>query len=901
MNSDHSDAPVPPVNQALALDRSHVRDIHAPTTINQTTQLIALSPHLTRANRIVVGEIPQQPKFFIDRGKAHGLQEAIARSRIVVVTGMRGTGKTHLAATLTREAVDAGNGLVGWINTETIDTARTGLTEIAQLLGIVDTEQDSVAATRRLKDHLSGSGAHGLLVFDNATDPDAVRALLPTAGAVKVIITTTDRSFSDMGESIDLDGYTDAEAVQFLHAATGLTDEVGALQVADALGQLPLALSAAAATITGRRLDYTRYLTLLQKKRLPDALARRAGHDHPRTVVQAVLLSLDTTIATTEPELDAAIKNLIGLMAMLSPAGVQREILTDVGDRVDEALECCVNGSILNWSDRGDAVLMHRLVARVIREQAQSDNTIGGLVTRAVDAIVPRLASREHTWATRDSTFHLIDQIDAIAKTGLAESGTEAATEAILLTRVRAAWLLRQFAEITRSITLIEPAVTDCERILGPEHPNTLGARSNLAHAYQSAGRLDKAIPLHESALANGELILGPDDPETLGFRNNLANAYQSAGRLDEAIPLHESAVADGERIFGPLHAITLAASNSLAHAYLSAGRLDKAIVLYESTLVIRQRILGPDDPETLASRNNLANAYQSAGRLKEAISAHESTLTDRERILGPDHPHTLASRNNLANAYQSAGRLKEAISAHESALADGERLLGPEDPETLAFRNNLAYAYQSARRLGEAIALYESTLVDRERILGADHPDTLASRNSLASAYESAGRLDEAIALRESTLVDRERILGPDHPRTLASRNNLAYAYGCAGQLDKCVPLLEATVADYIRILSPDHPETLAARSNLASAYQAVGRLDEATELYESTLVDRERILGPDHPETLTSRDLLARIDKSDYHDPLHTTTQVPNSNKSSTWYDRWRTRLLKRPAPHK
>ena len=63
--------------------------------------------------------------------------------------------------------------------------------------------------------------------------------------------------------------------------------------------------------------------------------------------------------------------------------------------------------------------------------------------------------------------------------------------------------------------------------------PTPCSSRSNLALAYQAAGRLDEAISLHEQTLAARERVLGPDHPSTLQSRNNLATAYQAAGRTD--------------------------------------------------------------------------------------------------------------------------------------------------------------------------------------------------------------------------------------------------------------------------------------------------------------------------------------------------------------------------------
>jgi len=46
--------------------------------------------------------------------------------------------------------------------------------------------------------------------------------------------------------------------------------------------------------------------------------------------------------------------------------------------------------------------------------------------------------------------------------------------------------------------------------------------------AYQSAGDLAKAIPLYEQTLTDRERILGPNHPDTLASRNNLAGALRT-------------------------------------------------------------------------------------------------------------------------------------------------------------------------------------------------------------------------------------------------------------------------------------------------------------------------------------------------------------------------------------
>ena len=78
------------------------------------------------------------------------------------------------------------------------------------------------------------------------------------------------------------------------------------------------------------------------------------------------------------------------------------------------------------------------------------------------------------------------------------------------------------------AIALHEQVLAALERVLGPDHPDTLAPRNNLAIAYQAAGRTAEAIALHEQVLAALERVLGPDHPSTLQSRNNLANARRA-------------------------------------------------------------------------------------------------------------------------------------------------------------------------------------------------------------------------------------------------------------------------------------------------------------------------------------------------------------------------------------
>ena len=707
---------------------------------------------------MVAGEIPQEPLGFQPRPDLLAALDAPdpgSQVRVVhALTGMRGVGKTHLAAAYARTKLADGWRLVAWVNAEDPAGMLAGLAEVAAALGLE--AGDARAAARAVRHRLEADGDRCLLVFDNAVDPELLRPFLPAAGDARVIITSNQQAVAHLGAGVPVDVFTEGEALTFLAARTGQADAAGAVELADQVGRLPLALAQAAAVIAAQHLSYATYLERLARLPVADLLAAEEAGQYPRGVAAAVLLSLEHVRAGQDGQACTAVMDLL---AVLSAAGVSRSLVHAAAgqglpgrdgplpvlaaEAADRVLARLAGSSLLTFSLDGSAVTAHRLVMRVIRENLTADNALTAVCEPAARLLGVLVASRWENWhEDRAATRDLVEQIMALDESAARWPPGGDLDRLMLRLQVWAAALLNRLGDsAAQAIVIGERLVAASERALGPDHPETLGSRNNLANAYRAAGRLDEAISLHEQVLAARERVLGPDHPDTLSSRNNLALAYWEAGRLDEAISLHEQ------------------------------------------VLAARERVLSPDHPDTLTSRHNLANAYREAGRLDEAISLHEQVLAARERVLGPDHPDTLSSRNNLVADYGVAGRLDEVISLGEQTLAASERILGPDHPDTLHSRNNLANAYSETGRLDEAISLHEQTLVTRERVQGPDHPSTLASRNNLANAYWAAGHLDEAISLHEQTLAARERVLGPDHPDTLHSRNNLAVDYRDAGR----------------------------------------------------------------------------------------------------------------------
>ena len=709
--------------------------------------------------RIRFGSRPKVTTGFVKREGQDEFFDAIftrAEPR-TVLTGMRGSGKTQLAAAVAAKCEEAGWPLVAWINAASRKELVADLYELALRIGI-NAPKDVPPETiiRRFLDQLRSADAEDrLFVFDNVENLDDLKDLTPKGSGVRVIITTTRHlDWDSLGWlPLTVGVFKREQSIALLCQRTGDAHRDAADQIAEVLGDLPVAVTQVAATAKWGEYTLSGYLDRLSNHPLESSISRLEGDDYPDAVGGALFMAYEQALEqlrTKHPQQESVATSLLDILSLLAASGVPTHwllALDDDSDAVRDTLSFLKRASILQESIDSNKTIIHRLQGKVYRETYLSNpeklNEARAHATSLLNEIdVDQLENFEQQ---RQETRNLVEQVSAVTPQHHSHPlFSDPDFAALLATTLRNATDLGM-PHLALALT---DSVTRAGDTLGSDHPSTLTARLSLASAYREAGRLHEAIELFEQNLDDRTRILGSHHPDTLTSRNNLAFAYQTAGRLHEAIKLFEQNLEDSTRILDPHHPNTLTARHNLANAYKTAGRLEEAIALFEQNLEDHTHILGPAHPVTLTARNNLASAYHDAGRLDEAIALFEQTLEDRTRILGPRHPNTLTSRNNLAIAYHNAGRLDEAIPLLEQTLEDSTRILGPHHPDTLLSRNNLAIAYQDAGRLDEAITLYEQTLKDCTRILGPHHPHTLTTRHHLAEAYRAAGRFDDADSL---------------------------------------------------------------------------------------------------------------------------------------------------------
>jgi len=268
---------------------------------------------------------------------------------------------------------------------------------------------------------------------------------------------------------------------------------------------------------------------------------------------------------------------------------------------------------------------------------------------------------------------------------------------------------------------------------------------NNLGSLLQATGRLAEAEPLYRRALEGTERVLGPDHPNTLTFLENLGYLLEPTGRVAETEPLYRRALEGRERVLGPDHPDTLLSGTNLVFALraldqplaaLEPGRVSLAGRLARS----RSAAAGAADD----TRAALGQDAEDTGRVV-AQAAWEAVVQIDDGTVPQADQALVASPEN-----QSAALRAEAFAAVQSGLGAAAEALERASARVAAGVAGLEDVVRDWERAhGERAAL------DRQITEFASNPPAdPATRAALSATLAERRRtLDGAIAATEDRL----------------------------------------------------------------------------------------------------------------------------------------------------
>jgi hypothetical protein len=654
----------------VAGSRDHGRRSPVPPVYPDDTIAADAGPRPPGASLPVVWNVPRRNPDFTGRdGMLNRLHDELrggSRVAVQALHGMGGVGKTQLALEYAHRFAGEYD-IVWWIPAENPELIGDHLAALAQDedLRLVPAGSATPVAVRALHRHLRRAG-RWLLVFDNAEDPEELAPWLPE-GPGHLLITSRNPAWTGVARAVSVDVFTRPESKALFHAHLTQLDDADANRLADALGDLPLAVGQAMNLLAETRLPVATYLSDLAGHTAELMREGRPPAGYPDSLAATVTLAAERLGAA-----DPAAGHLLYLCAWLSPEPIPADLFTASPDLLPEGLGELARRPVTfgrvtaklgryglaQLTDTGP--VLHRLVQAVLRDIDPEPSARRTVLERLLVAAEPSDTIEPRWWprwsvllphllaldpaTTRDRNFRYT-VCEAVAY--LTFRG-DARTAMPLAEKLREAWIGQ----------------------LGPDDESALAITHNLAAVYSQLGYHQRSRDLSQDTLIRTRRLLGDDHPSTTVAMGSLALDLHRLGMFEKARELNEEGLARHRQALGDDHLQTLNLALNLVANLLALGQLERARELGEETLGRIRRVVGDDHPYTVTAGMGLADVLNAQGEHHRAQELGEDMLARCLRMLGVEHPATRLAAFGLAESLKAQGHDDEAGALRRRFLA---------------------------------------------------------------------------------------------------------------------------------------------------------------------------------------------------------------------------------------
>jgi tetratricopeptide (TPR) repeat protein len=766
--------------------------------------------------------------------------------------GMGGIGKTQMAVEYIYQHLSDYD-IIWWIQATQPAQIRAGLTDLAQRLRLPGSSEANMAIPAVLEALRVGQPfRRWLLVFDSAESPETVRPFFPTNGPGEILITSRNPDWAGIARPLELAVFKREESKELLRRRGPEIDDEEADRLAEALGDLPLAIEQAATWRAETGMPVGEYLRLFEEK-VAEILDTSAPAGYEVPVAAAWNVSFDALRTR-----NLAAHHLLLVCAFFAPEPISRSLFTGVRGvsispeldaalrdpmRLSRAIRDINRYGLAKIDHRTGTLLLHRLVQWVLADrmtpQRQAEMKHGAhLLLANFDPNDPISAKQWPRYQDILPHAHVAKVIECddpwVRQLGL-----------------NLMVFLYYWGDHEEAARLARQAVDLWSEKLGEADPQALQAAKRLAFYLRTLGRYAEAAALNQRTVELVRQVSGDNSEDAVTAELAIVTDLKIRGDFIAALDLNEQIYQKAKGLFGDDDPTTLLAAHNLLVSLGLVGEYRSRPEFREDTYRRRVDVLGYDNPLTMGTLNVVNMARREAGDYAWARVEQEKLVERLSELFGADQIATLQRSHQLSVARRKDGD-------HQGALELSARLLelfqlryGDDHPSSMASAIAQSINLRHAGDLGQARELGERTFERYHQNLGEHHPHTLSALVDLAVTLRLLGDAAGARQLDERSLEQFRAALGPDHPYAIVSAINLASDLAALGETEAALALDIEALDRANRVLGTDHPTTLAVVTNLALDLRTLGRTQEAETKYADVLTRYRRVLGDAHPAT--------------------------------------------------
>lgn len=769
--------------------------------------------------------------------------------------GMGGIGKTQTAVEYIYRHLDDYD-LVWWIAAAQPTQIRSGLTELAKQLGLPGSSEAHTAVPAVLEALRRGNPIRRwLLVFDAAESPEAVRKFFPSNGPGEILVTSRNPAWAGVARPVEVSVFRRDESKELLRRRGPDISDGDADQIADKLGDLPLAIEQAAAWRAETGMPVREYLRLFEEK-VAEIFESSSTPDYEVSLAAAWNVSFDE-LRNHNP----AAHQILLICAFFSSEPISRELFTGVRNaQISPELDVTLRDPIalaraireinrygLAKIDHGsNTIQLHRLVQLVLRNRI----TTPTMQTQMRHGAHQLLANIDPTDPENSKNWPRYRELLPHAYAADVVNCTDAWVRQLVINLMR---FLFQWGDHEEAASLAQHAYKDFTDKLGPDDPQTLEVAWRLGFYLWVLGRFGEAAELNQRTLERRIRVSGENSEETFGVQANILADLKARGDFVEARRLSEGILHKATRLFGPDDPETLTAASLHGMSLRLTGDLSAARELDENTYRKRLDVLGRDSLQTQGSLLAIIADRREAGEYSWARVEQEKLVNRAIEQFGIDRQVTQLRMYLLSIARRKDGDHQGAFELSGPVLENFFLRYGSDHPHTVGCVLARSIDLRHAGELAEARRLGEEAVDSYRRLLGEHHPHTSAAMVDLAVTLRLGGDAVEARDLDERALAQLRSSLGADHPNAVVAGINLASDLAALGETDAAIELGQEMLERSRGSLGPDHPTTLAAKLNLIFDLRTAGQDDTDTR-FSDVLTRYRQTLGEKHRATISA-----------------------------------------------
>jgi hypothetical protein len=409
---------------------------------------------------------------------------------------------------------------------------------------------------------------------------------------------------------------------------------------------------------------------------------------------------------------------------------------------------------------------------------ATDDTSLGGLQEAA-------LASA----AAGD--VHTAVRLGADLLTALTDTVGEHHPDTLMMAVLLAGWRLN-IGDAATALTTVRELIPISTQVLGADHPSTLAARHTWAGCDAALGLSPaQALPVWVALYGDEQRVFGPEHHCTLGARHQIGELRRQLGDRIGARDELVAAAHGIRRTLGDQHPESVAVQLTAAVCVGEAGDAASAVAEFDRLIPLLTAVLGHDHQHTLLARHTRALwLTPGEGDLLDRVSDWEVLVDDEVRALGEQNQLTVSGWQTLREqraAWQQFLDEYEAVAMEVSVdfelddVGDGSdthRAWG--DPGSLdnAGQESTAENAREVRaelaELMNAVVQAKKTVAHANRLAGPTSEAALQRRFELADLLRRGRRYEAARAHTEAFIDECSHILGEGHSLTQAAHSLL-------------------------------------------------------------------------------------------------------------------------------